>query len=98
MTRPPVIAFGNLRDTAAKHGVRARFNTFDGGESVELIDLNGKQLCRVTALYGDEHTAVELAGLWLIEHGYVVMADFEGLVTVLPSGYNYPGKSIDHGE
>lgn len=82
MTRPPVIAFGNLRDTAAKHSVRARLNIFDGGESVELTDPFGKQLCRVTGLYGDEHTAVELAGLWLIEHGYVTMDDFNGLVTV----------------
>ena len=74
-----VIPFGNLRNACLKHDLKARLYIFEGGETVEVSDVaTGRQIARVTAMYGDTATASEQAAKWLMEHGYVTVLDFEG--------------------
>jgi len=78
VNRPIAIPFGNLRKACAKHGLNARLYIFDGGETVEITDSEGKQIVRSTAEHGDAGTASEQAALYLMNAGRITMFDFEG--------------------
>jgi hypothetical protein len=71
------IPFGNLRMACVKRGLKARLYVFDGGNTVEVTDAEGKQLCRTTAEHGDPISATLQAAKLLMEQGHLTMFDFE---------------------
>jgi hypothetical protein len=75
---PIVIPFGNLLNACRKHGMKARLYIFDGGETVEVTDAEGKQLLRTTAMWGDRPSASEQAALSLMKQDLIWVGDFEG--------------------
>ena len=78
VVRMPVYKFADVRTAAARHNIKARLYLFDGGETVELTNVHGVQLARVTSQWGDEASAPELAALWLMENTTTSVFDFVG--------------------
>jgi hypothetical protein len=77
MSEPtPVYQFKDVRTAAARHNINARLYLFDGGETIELVDMFGKQLARLTSMWGDEATVPDQAAKWLMEHTTVTLFDF----------------------
>jgi hypothetical protein len=52
---------------------------FDAGATIEVSEvLYGKQLCRLTAEWGDAVSAADLTAHWLMDNGLVSVLDFTG--------------------
>lgn len=78
VTRWPVYSFQQVRTAAAMHNIKARLYLFDDGQTIELTDATGRQIARITALWGDDYTAPEMAAKWLMEHTTTTVFDFVG--------------------
>lgn len=74
MTRA-VYTVANVRAVAARYQINLRTYQFDGGETIELVDLFGKQLARITSMWGDP-TAADQAAKWLMENTNASVFDF----------------------
>jgi hypothetical protein len=72
---PEVYTFPEVRAAAAKVSIRSRLYIFDGGETIELTDEQGKQLARITSLWGDP-SAPDQTAKWLMENTTLTVFDF----------------------
>lgn len=75
--RQPVYNWHAVHTAAKRHMINARKYMFDGGETIELSDQQGKQLLRATSYWGDI-PAAEVAAKWLMQHTTVTIVDFLG--------------------
>ena len=72
-----VFSFATVRAAAARYQINARLYIFDGGETIELVDMFGKQLARLTSLWGDPAVS-DVAAKWLMENTTATVFDFVG--------------------
>jgi hypothetical protein len=71
-----VYTFLELQKACANRGLHARLHIFEGGETVEVTDLEGKQILRSTAEYGHPASAVDMTAKSLFEKGLLTPFDF----------------------
>lgn len=71
----PVYTFANIRAAASRYNINARLYLFDGGETIELVDVFGRQLARLTSLWGDP-SVNDVAAKWLMNNTAATVFDF----------------------
>jgi hypothetical protein len=71
----PVYTFANVRQAAARYNINARLYLFDGGETLELVDVFGRQMARITSLWGDP-SAADQGAKWLMDNTAATVFDF----------------------
>lgn len=70
------VPWGALYQVCADNGLTARLHQHDSGQTV-TISSGTKELCRVSAEWGDPYTASDLAAQWLIDKNKLQPVAFE---------------------
>jgi len=78
MAHPAYIPFRVLHRVCVERNLGVRLQIFDGGETVEITNADGRVLTRKTREYGHTENASSAAMQWLIENDYIMPGDVEG--------------------
>jgi len=72
----PVYTFANVRQACLRYQMNARLYLFDAGETIEISSaIDGRQMARITSLWGDP-SAADQAAKWLMDNSIATVFDF----------------------
>lgn len=75
-----VYTFPELHAACSAKGLKARLYLFDGGQTIEIADSEGKQLIRDTEQWGDPIAVVDRVAKTLMERSLISVFDFPASV------------------
>jgi hypothetical protein len=78
MAHPQYLAFSALYSACLARKMHAKLQIFDGGETINITDVNGRNIVRVSREYGQPQNAAAAAWQYLLENDYISSGDIEG--------------------